>query len=93
MIDRETNIRRTDEFFSKVISLWQLWLVLAAGIVAGINFYNTVNRLSEDQKTAKVNAESRRDKNREDMEDIRTRLTKVESDISWIKYELPSLRK
>lgn len=51
--------------------------------MACVTFYNNVKSIVEEQKAFKATVESRREKSHQDMEDIRTRLTKLEQ---W-KYD------
>ena len=79
MTDRGSNIRRTDEIISRFIALWPLWSMLAVGTVTAVNFYQKVNDLVADQKAMKARSDERRDRNREEFEEIRTRLTRLET--------------
>ena len=61
-----------------LIEYWPLLVVAAGGIVTAINFYSNVNGLISEQKAFKSTIDARRDQTHKDMEDIRTRLTKLE---------------
>lgn len=74
-----------DRRTSKLLDLWPLWLTVLGGIAACFKFYYTVNDLSMAQKSWQATTESRRDKNKEEFESIRTRITKIETDIEWMK--------
>lgn len=91
MIDRVSKIRRTDEFVSKVIALWPLWLTLAGGGVTAVNFYQKVNEIIRKQDYLEAQADQRKDKNSAEKEDMRSRLTKLETDMVWVKHELPQM--
>lgn len=69
-----------------LLEYWQLWLVLLGGAVMGIRFYYAVGDILVEQKAFKATVEDRRTKNHDDMEAVRTRLTKLETDLEWFKY-------
>lgn len=79
MEEREDKVRKSDQIISRVVEMWPIWALLASGVVAGINFYTTVNSLAADQKAWKVSSEARREKTRDEMEAIRTRLSILET--------------
>lgn len=72
MID--TPERRVKSF----LEYWPLITVVIGGIVTAITFWNNVNGLVSDQRSFKATVEDRRTKSHDDMEAIRTRLTKLE---------------
>ena len=82
---REQIVRKSDQIVTRFIELWPLWLTLAGGVVTAVNFYNTVKNLADDQKTWKAVSDQRRDANRQEFESLRTRMTILENDVSWIK--------
>ena len=61
-----------------VLQYWPLIVVAVGGIVTAITFWNNVNSLIGEQKAFKATVDARRDLNHKDMEDIRTRLTRLE---------------
>lgn len=77
--------RRENRFFRRLIDLWPIGVVLLGGVAACFKFYYNVADLAESQKTFKATVDQRRDKNHDDMEAIRNRLTKNEIDIEWLK--------
>jgi len=64
MTEREEHVRKTDQIVSRIVELWPIWGLLATGLVAGINFWNTVNNLANDQKSWKQTTEQRREATR-----------------------------
>lgn len=87
MTEREVHVRKTDQIISRLMELWPIWMLLAGGLVTAINFYNTVNNLANDEKSWKQTIEARRDANRKEEEAIEIRLTKLETDLDWIKKD------
>lgn len=81
-LDEEKIERRATK---TLLDYWQLLLVLGGGIVACVTFYNNVKTIVDEQKAFKLTVDARRDQNHKDMEDMRTRLTKIETDMEWIK--------
>ena len=79
MSGRETRVRKADQVISRLIELWPIWGLLATGLVAGIRFYSTVNDLAADQKAWRASAEQRRERTRQEMEEIRQRITVLET--------------
>ena len=61
-----------------VLAYWPLIVVAVGGIVTAITFWNNVNGLIADQKAFKSTVDERRDNNRKELEDIRTRITRLE---------------
>ena len=61
-----------------LLQYWPLLVVAAGGVVTAITFYNNVSELVAEQKAFKSTVEARRDQTHKDLEDIRTRLTKLE---------------
>lgn len=71
-----------------VLEYWPLIVVVVGGIVTAITFWNNVNGLIAEQKEFKATVDARRDQSHRDMEDIRTRLTKLETENDWIKRRI-----
>lgn len=46
--------------------------------MASVTFYSNVKSVVDEQKAFKATVEARREKSHQDMEDVRTRLTKLE---------------
>lgn len=72
----EAQERRTAK---SILEFWPLIVVSVGGIVTAITFWNNVNSLIADQKAFKANIEDRRAKTHDDMEAVRTRITKLET--------------
>lgn len=87
-MEREDNVRKTDQFITKVIELWPVWALLATGTVTGINFYNKVNDLVNDQRAWKGTTEQRRAESQKDIESLRTRIAVLETDVGWLKRSM-----
>lgn len=68
-----------------LLEYWPLITLAVGGIVTAITFWNNVNSLISEQKAFKATVEDRRTKNHDDMESIRTRETKLEADVEWLK--------
>jgi len=62
-----------------LLDFWPLIVVVAGGIVTAITFYNNVSELVAEQKAFKSTVDARRDQTHKDLEDIRTRLTVLET--------------
>ena len=67
-----------DRRVKSLLEYWPLIAVVAGGVVTGVTFWNNVKTIVEEQKAFKATVEARRDQSHKDMEDIRTRLTKLE---------------
>ena len=61
-----------------LLAYWELWLILIGGAVACVKFYYTVEDLAAAQARWQTGAEAHRDATRNDLEAIRTRLTRLE---------------
>lgn len=83
--EREEKVRKTDQFISKIIELWPVWGLLAAGTVSSITFWNKVNDLWSEQKAWKGNIEQRREVARNEDAKRDDRLTRLEKDVEWLK--------
>lgn len=79
--------RREGRMLRKIIDLWPLWLVVLSGVAACFKFYFTVNDLAVGQARWQASSDQRRDKLRDDLESLRTRITVSEVNIEWIKKE------
>jgi hypothetical protein len=77
--------RRESRIFRKAIELWPLWLTVAGGIVACIKFYFTVADLAAGQARWQANAEQRRDRTRNEMDEIRLDIRQLQTDVDWLK--------
>ena len=62
-----------------ILEYWPLLVVAAGGIVTAITFYNNVSELVAEQKAFKSTVDARREQTHRDLEDIRTRLTVLET--------------
>lgn len=80
--------RREGRILRKLIELWPLWLTVLGGIAACFKFYFTVTDLDAGQKKWQASSEQRREKNHDEMEDLRIRMTRLECDNEWIKRSL-----
>ena len=72
-----------------LLDFWPLIVVAVGGVVTAITFWNNVNSLIADQKAFKATVDARRDQAHKDMEDIRSRITKLEVDNDWLKRGIP----
>ena len=61
-----------------LLDYWPLALVVIGGVVTAITTWNNINGVIAEQKAFKATVEERRTKTHDDMEAIRTRLTKLE---------------
>ena len=67
-----------DRRVKSILEFWPLIVVSVGGIVTAITFWNNVNGLIADQKAFKLTIDERRAKTRDEMEEVRHRITKLE---------------
>lgn len=61
-----------------LLDFWPLIVVAIGGVVTAITTWNNINGVISDQKAFKATVEERRNKTHDDLESIRTRITKLE---------------
>lgn len=82
--------RRVLTTVNKYWSLIAALAFLISGAVVGyLHLQWTVSDMKMDRDMREADARMRRDRDRDEREAIRTRLTLLESDVSWIKKKIP----
>ena len=77
--------RDEDASVEKILHYWPLIVVLFAGVGAYFKLSNTVDNLQAQADQRQKNLDTQREKRSEEMELVRTRLTRLEDAVSILR--------